>query len=500
MKRLTIRWVLLLLVLLPAVAGAAPFTVYVEPFSVAGAGGDKNLPVTLQTLLISRLSGEAVMVQDSAKGAQVLVKGTYIRFGKVFSLDVTARDPAGGVLARAYEQGEGEEAVLPAMTKVAEKLTGLLVAAQQQKQPMPAAASAPLPASLSGVVIPSPKTAVLPQDSPDIIRTEPAEKSGSAGAVGKRLAGVYIGLAQLRTLPGGDHELCLLQEHSLHVVRHGATTEQLAEAQLGSDDKALTVDTADLDGDGLPEVYVTVMRGTELASQVWVFKDNSLTRIADNLPYFFRVLPTPGAAKKLYVQQMGRSDDFFGPVYELKKGGKGYELQDPLKLPKFAHIFNFNRFTDKDGKGRIVVLHPSGFILVYADSGEELWRSNDKYGGSELYLSINDMQNVRIASGTLRKVFLEQRISVARNGDIIVPQNSGTWVIGDSRSYSKNAIYAFAWNGVALDERWHTKVSQNYLADYCLDEERKELLLLEVVKKAGIIEKGASAITIKKVE
>jgi hypothetical protein len=197
---------------------------------------------------------------------------------------------------------------------------------------------------------------------------------------------------------------------------------------------------------------------------------------------------------------MGRGDDFYGPVFELKKVGTRYEPQNPFKLPRFAHIFNFNRFTDKDGNGRIVVLHPDGFILVYTDSGEELWRSNDKYGGSELYFSRDNLQNARFAGDTVRKVFLEQRITVTRNGEIIVPQNSGTWVIGDSRSYSKNAIYAFAWNGVAFDERWHTKVSQNYLADYYLDEERKELLMLEVVKKPGIVEKGASAITIKKVE
>lgn len=495
MKRSAVVWgVLLILVQLPAIVGAAILTAHVEPFSVVGGSGEKNLPLTLQTLLISRLSGEKVLVLDSAKGALVLVNGAYIQFGKFFSIDVTARDPAGGALARAYEQGEGEDAMLPTMTKVAEKLIGLLVVAQQTKPSVPEAAA------LHGTVIPSPKVTMLPQDSPDVIRAESPGKSSSAGSVGKWLPGAYIGLAQLRTLTSGEHELYLLQKHSLQVVRHGARTEQLAEAEFASDENPLTVDTADLDGDGLPEAYVTVMRSGELASQVWTFKDNRLTRIADNLPYYFRVLSLPGGARQLYVQQMGRGDEFYGPVFELKRGSKGYETQNQLKLPKFAHIFNFNRFTDTDGKGRIVALHPDGFILVYdTNSGEELWRSNEKYGGSELYLSINNVQNARFPGDNLRKVFLEQRITVTRNGEIIVPQNSGTWVVGDSRSYSQNTVYAFEWNGVALDERWHTKVSQNYLADYCLDEERKELLMIEVVTKAGMINKGASAIMIKKV-
>lgn len=493
MKRLMMAWCVILIVgLLPIIAGAAPLTAYVEPFSTVGATGDPGLPATLQTLLASRLSGESVQVQDSPTGARVLIKGTYIRFGKVFSIDVTARDPAGGVLARTYEQGEGEDAVLPAISSLAEKLTSLLVTAKPQPQP----ATAPAPATPAPVAAP----AMPVQGTPDIIKAEQVDKSGIAGIVGQRLAGAYIGMAPLRTQEGGERELVLIMERSLHIVRHGVRTEQLAEATLGSDERALAVDTADLDGDGLPEAYLTVMRGVELASQVWVFKENRLIRIAANLPYFFRTLAGPATARKLYAQQMGRNEDFYGPVFELKKGERGYEQQNPLKLPRFANIFNFNRFTDRDGKGRIVALHPDGFLLVYADSGEELWRSNDKYGGSEVYFSRDDQQNMPLTGSAFRKVFLEQRITVAGNGEIIVPQNSGFWVIGNSRSFSKNSLYAFAWNGVALDERWHTKASQNYLADYYLDEGRKELVLLEVVKKAGVLEKGASAISIKKVE
>lgn len=498
MKRLGKVWGLLFLLgLLPAVAGAAPLTVYVEPFSVVGAAGDAGLPVTLQTLLTSRLSGESVQVLDSPKGGRVLIKGTYIRFGKVFSIDVTARDTAGGVLARTFEQGEGEEALLPAMSRLAEKLTALLSAARPPAPPAAAGeAAVPVPA-------PAPKAAspAAPlQGASDIIKAEPVAKGGDAGAVSQRLPGVYVGMALLRGLEEGGRELFLIRERSLHVVRAGARTEQLAEASLGPDEKALAVDTADLDGDGLPEAYLTVMRDGELASQVWIYKDSRLTRLADKLPYFFRTLASPGVAGKLYAQRMGRSEDFYGPVSEVKKGSKGYELHSPLKLPALANLFNFNRFTDKEGNGRIVVLHPDGFLVVFADSGEELWRSNDQYGGSEVYFKRDDQQNIQFTGSAFRKVFLEQRIAVAGNSEIIVPHNSGFWTIGNSRSFSKNSLFAFAWNGVALDERWHTKVSQNYLADYFFDEPRKELVLLEVVKKEGLIEKGASAISIKKVE
>ena len=282
---------------------------------------------------------------------------------------------------------------------------------------------------------------------------------------------------------------------------HGRKTEQLDEVVFGQNEKALAVDTADLQRPHRPaKIYVTVMQEEQLVSQVWEFKNQHLVKTADKLPYYFRVLTDVQGRRIVYTQQIGLNEDFYGPVSELKKGPRDTNCRIPLKLPRFGHIFNFNRFIDREGKPLLVVLHPDGFLMVFTESGEELWRSNDKYGGSEVYFSRSDQQNMKYTGTATRKVFLEQRIIVRNNSEIIVPQNSGFWVVGNSRSYSKSAVHAFTWTGVGLEERWHTKVSQNYLSDYYLDESRNELVLLEVVKKAGPVQKGASAVTVRKID
>jgi hypothetical protein len=61
-------------------------------------------------------------------------------------------------------------------------------------------------------------------------------------------------------------------------------------------------------------------------------------------------------------------------------------------------------------------------------------------------------------------------------------------------------LFSFAWNGASLDEKWHTRQSQNYLADYAYNEDTNELFLMEVVKKEGLFDKGASAVSSIKVE
>ena len=464
-------------------AGAAQLKAYVEPFKVVGAA-DAEMSGTLQTLLMSRLTNQAILVQETAGGAQALVKGSYIQLGKVFSIDVTVRDQSGGILGRAFEQGERQEDVLPAMTKVAEKLQGLL-------QPDRSVASVPVQQETPA--IPVPKAA----GKTDVIRTETVGRSTSGGMVSQRMPGVYSGIAPLRSIDGG-REVYLLRERSLHVVRQDIKGEELAKAEFGRDDKAIALDSADLDGDGIPEAYVTILQGEEVASQVWVYKDNKLVRVAQKLPYFFRVLG-PWNARQLYAQEMGRLEDFYGPVLQVKRGNSGYEFVSPVKLPKFAHIFNFNRFRDREGNDRFVVIHPDGYLMVFSEAGEELWRSNDKYGGSEVYFTRDDQERMRFTGSAVRKIFTEQRLIVTGRGEIVVPANSG-WVIGTSRNYSKNTIYGFTWNGVTLEEQWHTNASQNYLADFFYDETRKELVMLEIVKKAVPGEEGATAIYLKKVE
>lgn len=479
---------LLILSVLPAVSFAGRLAVYIEPFTAAGAN-DKQMPASLQNLLGSRLDNQAVQVLDQPEGAQIIIKGTYTELGKAFSLDVTARNASGVAITKAFEQGQGQEEVLTALTKLGEKLSALLVAATPQGQAKAA----------SEEIIRLDKVAPPPTADTGIIKADGKTGFLQSAATGQRLTGIYTGMAHLKTLQGGGRELVLLQDKRLQVVRHGLKTEQLDQVLLGENEKALTVDTADLDGDGQSEIYLTVMQEEALASQVWEFRDQRLVKIADKQPYFFRALDTAGR-RTVYVQQMGRNDDFYGQVSELIKGPKGFATQNPVKLPPFGNVFNFNRFLDKEGKQLFVVLHPDGFLTVLAESGEELWRSNDKYGGSQTYFHRNDQQNLQYTGTALRKVFLEQRITVRKNGEIVVPANVGFWVVGNNRSYSKNSVHAFRWTGVDLEERWHTKVSQNYLADYNLDEPGNKLLLLEVVKKEGVLEKGASSITIREID
>jgi hypothetical protein len=473
-------------------ADAAKLKISVPEFKVTGIANRDDLKSTLQALFASRLEGDSFQVAESGEAADLTVSGTYIAFGKIFSIDAKITGASGKVLGRAFEQGESNDEIIPAITRLAQKI-GTEIAKTGS--------------SLSAVVSPPPPEIV--QSSPviskkserDIIKPEASTRVTESGMIGQRIEGIIIGVAEASSENAGERQFVAALDHEIRLYSQGQGLKLLKTLKdFAVNEKIVAIDTADLDGDGIFELYVTIFHGEELSSRVYLVENGEFRKIAVDLPYFFRAISFKGGTKKVYAQEMGREDDYYGGIFEVVKNGNKFSFDNQLRLPRFANIFNCTQIIDRNGQPLFIVIHPDNYIMVYDSKGDMLWKSSDKYGGSETYFSRDDSQNQRLTGNKLRKSFLEQRITVTKSGNIIVPKNEGFFVVGDSRSFSKNSIYAFTWNGATLDELWHTKLSQNYLSDYLYDEARKELLLVEVVKKEGLIDKGASAISVKRVE
>lgn len=467
---------------------AEQITAYITGFTVTGAQNKDELKAALQLPLMSRLNGERILVVDNESGAEITVTGSYLAFGRIFSIDAVAKSASGNVITRAFVQGESQDDLIPAIGKLAQLLTDGIVKGYQPRLPRE-----PLP----GVIRSAGESAA--RSRAGVIRTDQVEKSSGGRWSSLTIPGTMIGIAE-GTMSGDVRELYIAGDHQLRLYHKGKELELVSELTLPGDQKILGIDTADLDGDGIYEAYLTVWNGNTLASQVWIRKGNGFEKIADNLPYYFRGIALNGGEKKIYVQQMGSDNDFYGDVLELVRKGTGYETRNPLKLPRFANLFNFNIFSDSRGKSYFVVLHSDGNLIVYTADGQKLWRSSDKYGGSETFFQRPDLSNARVTGESYRWIHIDQRIVATKQGEIIVPQNSGFWNIGNIRSFSKNVIYCFTWNGSSLQKKWHTAQSETYLSDFFYDNSRRELTLLEVIDKAALGTKGTSAVSMIEVD
>lgn len=449
-------------------AWSAPVSTHVAEFSVSGSNKPDEMKTTIQLLLLTRLAGEKIVTQAKPGGTEIMVTGSYLLSGTIFSLDAAATNSAGAVIARAFTQGKSPDELIPAVGVLAKSLSeGIIKGLAAQGRDLATATPS------------------------DIIK--PVRTVSASGQVVHKLTGTMVGLAVGQTLASGERELFVAGNHVLRYYRQGAELKLMAEIPYKVYETILAVDSADLDNNGIPEVYVTVINGEILVSQIWGVDGASLKKVAGPLPYYFRAVTGAGGVKKLYAQQISATADFYGDVSELVKSGEGYKLADPVKLPKQGYIYNFSMLKGSNP----VVFDRNGYLKVFNAADDEIWKSSEEFSGSET--SFNRIDNSGMNGH--RSVFLDQRMIVKANGELLVPKNSGSWFLFNKHSYSKNSLYCFAWDGVDLQEKWHTRQSDYYLADFAYDESSRELLMLEVVtKEEGVFDKGASRLVIKKVD
>ncbi|ACD96959.1 hypothetical protein [Trichlorobacter lovleyi] len=510
MKRLIVC-VMLLLCAVPAFA-ATPLRIYVAEFNAVGAQAKDDTRAVLQSLLASRLSGDKLLAVATAAEAEVMISGTYISIGKQYNIDAVAKTVAGQTVTRTYVQGEGgQEALFSAIPKLAEKLAndlgnqlGAGTIARIAVTPT-VTAIAPKTGSSdilrSGVVDkPGGDLQLVPQG--DIIKPQAFYRGAPNKGEIKRLDGMFNVLALGGVDTNGKRLLFMAQDRAVQLIREGEN-RPITGFSLGPNDKILAIDYLDASSNGQFKLFVTVVKGGEVASQIWELKNNRLVKLAEDIPYFFRAIALAGGPLKLYAQEQGRkADRYYGDVYEVMVEGKKIVKKAKISMPRFGNIYSFNQLKNTGGELLTVVYHDENYLIVYDKEQKELWRSSDAFGGSELFYKVEDDAMINPTTDKYRWFFMNQRILVTSKQEVLVGKNDGFWVLGNARMYKRGAVYSLYWNGAALEEVWRTKDTQSYMPDFAFDEARSELLLLQLTQREDVLmrNKGASALQIKKVE
>jgi hypothetical protein len=507
----------MLLLISPCEAPAAPLKTFVSEFSVAGVPGNDELKATLQRLLAARLDHGQARLVESAEKAELVLTGGYALFGKTFTLDVLLKQRESGAMTMVFEQGDGADELIPAVGRLAQKVDHELAKLALGSAATPAGSGPSTPASSvssppagSGPSLPAhgaTKTA-----APLLaVRNEAAVATASTGYLVRpgsevsgnwnsdALEGVFTGLALGRTLASGERELFLASEQSIRMLRKGTALQQVDEVVIPVPARVLALDSADLDRDGVPELYVTVMDRENLSSRVYQPAQAGLVLLAENQPWFFRGSGDTGN-RTILAQKMDTKGGFYGGVAELVKTGNRFETRNSSSPPGGGNLFNSTRFLDKTGAETVALLKDGGRLAVYSPAGEEIWQSSDKYGGSETYYEHRSDAPVRAMGEEQQRHYLEQRITPLPDGVLLVPQNDASSFLGSSRSYDKYSIKALHWTGSRLQEIWHTQQVPGYLADYAYDPVSRELFLLEVLQRGGLLSKGKSVISVNRIE
>ncbi|MDH3348350.1 MAG: VCBS repeat-containing protein [Desulfobulbaceae bacterium] len=232
--------------------------------------------------------------------------------------------------------------------------------------------------------------------------------------------------------------------------------------KLHSGLKTYSINLADINSNGRMEIYVTGTLGDEPSSWIieWLDSKKSLYLLADYKGYL-RPMRSDGG-KIILAAQYSDNDNLLLPgVYELmvEKGFKVSRGRE-ISLADQANIFNYARVdVDNDDKLEIVLIDEDNRLNLLSEKGELLWRSEDLYGISGVYLGKN---LVDVEEGGERVLYHvpAQIVGADMNGDgrddIIIAKNKLTspLFMKNTRFVEGGEVEVLSWNGSGMDVMW----------------------------------------------
>jgi hypothetical protein len=112
--------------------------------------------------------------------------------------------------------------------------------------------------------------------------------------------------------------------------------------------KLLTVEVADLDGDGISEIFVThVYRSSFIRSVIYRFSNGAFEKVEKDLPWLFRSVNIKGE-RRLYAQKTANDGDYEGEIYEFLYTDGKYQIGEPLKGTLGKRLFGFSFLRQED--------------------------------------------------------------------------------------------------------------------------------------------------------
>jgi len=266
-------------------------------------------------------------------------------------------------------------------------------------------------------------------------------------------------------------------------------------------DNIIALDAADINKNGVAEIFVTNFTSSGLHSYVLEYRDGKFVKIWNDVPLHFRVLEGPDNTTQLYAQASGDNKPFDGPVRKYTWQGTRYVGGEAVPLPKaFTVIYGFlPGDLDGDGSPKILVLDQQDHLRVFDRGGTEIYRSSDRYGGLELMLEhtperAGDNPRANIVSTRLMlqgRMYFQDILGDGKKQVVVFRNTPSTGYVFQTRLYDKGKIFGLSWDGVSMQPVWETRELPGYVADFALVDpdgsgNRKLILLVVPTNLIGV--------------
>lgn len=257
----------------------------------------------------------------------------------------------------------------------------------------------------------------------------------------------------------------------------------------------LSLDAADINGNGRPEVFVTAMAGDRIVSSVTEWEDGAYRKIAE-LPDLLRVVHYPGRKPQLIGLAFDAAKFYTGNPKEYAWSGSGYAAGAVFPLPSGVRLYGFTFADFGDARIYLVSLNDEDRLVVY--SGDTpVWKSEEAYPGGDTVVLKPLTQAEKMTTGPASdpsNVTKEQQVRIRgrvlaadldgdRRQEVLLPKNSRPLLFID---LSKKAeLRALRWTGARLDDRWSVRDIPGSILDLQTDSEGPAARVRALVRSSG---------------
>jgi TolB-like protein len=491
---------------MPSGGQAAPHKVLILPFNVYAPPELAYLEDGILATLSNRFQGFATPIvpteamkkalenlgspytSDTAQtvgaslGATHAVTGSVTIVGDAVSTDIQLwRLPEGAALTTFHAGGNRPDAVLAHLDDFILQVESTVFG----QGPPSAAGPAPLPSPTSGAA-----------------PLEPPPVSWQSQPLDAHVTGISV--ADLDAASGT--EIAVIDDQDLWICQR--VEKSLLEVQRFEGApylRLIAVDAADINGDGLAEVFVSAFH-TRLGQPrsfvvEWHREKQQYTKRFENLATYFRITASPAGGLRLVGQESG-FDDFFGgqPAFMRWQEGQ-YAVDTHLALPTDINIYDFVQGPFLPGEtDAVVTLSRQKRLELYDVASQRHWRSDASYGGGSVYLDESETsqnrskQLKRVGEETIKRHYLHPRMLMEdidgdKASELLVVHNTDATkgVFRRSRLLTSGRVVCLAWKPLGAVAKWQTPKVSGHINDMAVgdsDGDGGPELIYVVVTKA----------------
>ena len=510
---------------------AETVSVAVLPFEISAGRDLDYVQNGIREILSARLGGEEQVRMldkdhvDRALGrvtgftgeSRALIAGAALQADYVIYGGITVSNQSVGIEARMADvtgkappvtftdQSPDLNGVIPAINRFATRLAETAFAGKRKDLKTAAGDSGSIRASPEAAEgsadkrLPS-KGGAVPESGEGSIPPTAAEPAAREFQTAGPFPFVIQGLAHGDVNNDGKMETVILTDHEVRIYRfeNGRFTQI---ADTGQNDYAhhVGVDAADINGNGIPEIFVTSLSPDRdgAASVVLEYDGKNYVSLMDKAPWYFRVVRIPGQNPLLLGQEQApdQAELFSRPVFAMAWRSGRYVPAD-LRIPAGkANVLGAAWGPLREsGVSTAVAFDPGDHLQVLDEAGDILWKTEDPYGGGLAYIAMPNADPTtdrkRVRYFPLRLVFADWDGDGAVEVLTAANQDAARRIFQRFRSLGKGRMVSLGWDGLGLAPQQTTRSLGGRISDFSLgdvDDDGDPELVVALVTKEGDI-------------